>query len=226
LLATRHSAKLERVYRFGLVSLCLASALAIAQSGTITTVTTTAPTVSNVSTASPKTSAVSTSKLTVPALSSSKPSVAKTSLSQVSTSKLTVSAVTFSGGGSGPNHGGPLTDAEQALVDDASKDDLNWSKPGANTRQNLNASSSAQSDAATKTYAAAMDAGMDRSEAQRLAQAARQEVANGAPPKPPAAAAPAPAPAADALPEVIDLSTPGPAESTPPPGTAPSAGMP
>ena len=213
------------MYRSASILVCLISALAIAQSGTITTVTTTAPTVSNVSTASPKTSAVSTSKLTVPALSSSKPSVAKTSLSQVTTSKLTVSAVTFSGGSSGPNHGGPLTDSEQALVDDASKDDLNWSKPGADARQNLNAASSAQNDAATKTYAAAMDAGMDRSEAQRLAQAARQEVAAGAPPKPPAATPAPAAPPADALPEVIDLSTPGPAESTAP-GAAPSAGMP
>jgi hypothetical protein len=196
------------------LGLLVVAAAAEAQSkGSVSSVTVAAPTVSNVSSSSPKASAVTTAKVNVAAATIAQPTVSKLSEAKPSVAAVNVSKVGFAGGGGGAAGGAGsdplagLTDGEKAIVEQGTKGDLDWSSGVEDGKATVNAASKAENDAATKTYQAAIDAGMDRAEAQKLAQAARKEVFTGPPPPPPPAAPATPAPD-PSLPEVIDMSQP------------------
>lgn len=200
------------LWRFGLpVAAWLLPGAGLApaqQPSQIPAVTVASPKAGEVKVGAPKVSAVTASKVDVAAPKMGALKVAdvksdgpKAPAPQVS--KVTVGGSSEPGGGKDPL--ATLDDQERQLVEDASKDDLNWKSQVADgdARQQNNAESVAQSDAVNKTVKAAEAQGLDRSEVQKLANAARERVNQG-----PAAAAPAATPAvaepAQALPEILE----------------------
>lgn len=187
-----------------LAFLCLAPS-ALAQKAEIGAVTVSRPAVSVAPPGSVSVSKLNTAKPSVPGVKQGTLSVMGSKMGKSSVAAPTVGAVRLGGGA--PGAGGALAgldERQQALVEAAAKDDLGWAvQGGGDQRQTLQAQSQAENDAATKAYAAAADAGLDRSAAQTLAKAARERVDEG--PKPAAAALAAPsAPATEKLPEVIN----------------------
>ncbi len=187
--------------------LLLGSTLSLATEGQVGPVKMPPVKVTKLDTTEPTVSQPKMAKAKISRIETDEPTASEPRTSPVKATPVKTETVDFVGMGSGKG-GAASSDQEKAIVDGAAKGDMKWAAGDGDASDKRNAGAQASNDAAGKAYGAALDAGLDRAEAEKLAGLARNKVASApSTPEPdqPAAATPAPEKASNGLPEVLDL---------------------